>query len=347
ELVFRLVDEWFINMDWRQEIMDVARRIRWLPESINGLQRELEWLTMMRDWMISKKRFWGLALPIWVDEETGEFEVIGSLAELKERAVEGWEEFEGHTPHRPWIDKVKIRNPRTGNLMSRIPDVGNPWLDAGIVPFSTLQYNTNREMWRQLYPADFVTECFPGQFRNWFYALLAMATMMDNSPPFKTLLGHRLVMNEEGKPMHKSDGTAIWFEEAAEQLGVDTMRWMYLAQNPAVDLRFGTRHPDQPVALETPTGTITETEEGLPTCRVTSKPSDEVRRQVLIPLWNSYAFLVNYARLDRFDPRAPRIPVSQRQEIDRWILSNLQALIETARREFENYNVAEFCRAAS
>ncbi len=345
ELVFRLVDEWFIKMDWRDEIMDVARQIRWLPESINGLERELEWLQSMRDWMISKKRYWGLALPIWVDEQTGEFEVIESLEELKQRAVEGWEEFEGNTPHRPWIDRVKIRNPRTGNLMSRIPDVGNPWLDAGIVPFSTLEYRKDRDYWKQHYPADLVTECFPGQFRNWFYALLAMATMMDNSPPFKTLLGHRLVMNEEGKPMHKSDGTAIWFEEAAEQLGVDTMRWMFLSQDPAVDLKFGTRHPDEPVALETPNGVITETAEGLPTCRVTSKPSDEVRRQVLIPLWNSYAFFVNYARLDEFDPRVPQIPLNERQEIDRWILSNLQELIQTARHSFESYNVAEFCRA--
>ena len=88
--------------------------------------------------MISKKRYWGLALPIWVDDEDPtDFEVIGSYEELKERAVEGWTEFEGHTPHRPWVDKVKIRNPKTGNLMSRIPDVGNPWLDAGIVAFST------------------------------------------------------------------------------------------------------------------------------------------------------------------------------------------------------------------
>ncbi len=134
ELVFRLVDEWFINMDWREEIKDVTRQIRWLPDSIDGQEREIEWLSNMGDWMISKKRFWGLALPIWVDEQTGDYEVIGSLAELKERAVEGWNDFEGNTPHRPWIDKVKIRNPKTGNLMSRIPDVGNPWLDAGIVP---------------------------------------------------------------------------------------------------------------------------------------------------------------------------------------------------------------------
>jgi isoleucyl-tRNA synthetase len=347
ELVFRLVDEWFINMDWREEIKNVTRQIRWLPSSIDGEEREVEWLTNMRDWLISKKRFWGLALPVWVDEKTGEFTVIGSLKELKERAVEGWSELEGHTPHRPWIDRVKIKNPRTGNLMSRVPDVGNPWLDAGIVPFSTLEYNTNRDNWHKWYPGDLVLECFPGQFRNWFYSMLSMATMMDGSPPFKTLFGHRLVMNEEGKPMHKGDGTAIWFEEAAEQLGVDTIRWMYMAQNPASDLRFGTRHPTHPVTLQTPDGPIQKTLEGSPTCEVVSKPADEIRRQVLIPLWNTYAFFVNYARLDGFDPQTTPVPIAERPEIDRWILSNLQSLIAVANERFREFDTASVCRQAA
>ena len=355
ELVFRLVDEWFINMDWREEIKEVVKTIHWLPDSIDGQAREVEWLSNMRDWMISKKRFWGLALPIWVDDETDEFEVIGSLAELKERAVAGWDEFAGHTPHRPWIDKVKIRSQTTGNLMTRIPDVGNPWLDAGIVPFSTLHYNANRDAWKTWYPADLVLECFPGQFRNWFYSMLSLSTMMRHDEtddpaekrPFKTLFGHRLVMNEDGKPMHKSDGTAIWFEEAAEQLGVDTMRWMFLAQNPAVDLRFGKRHPDKPVTLQTPEGPVSKTAEGVTTCEVVSKPADEIRRQILIPLWNTYAFFVNYARLDEFDPAAQAIPVAERPQIDRWVLSNLQALIETARREMESFNPAGFVREAA
>ncbi len=356
ELVFRMVDEWFIDMQWRDEIKEVVKQITWLPESINGQERELEWLSNMGNWMISKKRFWGLALPIWVDEKDDkQFEVIGSLAELKERAQnggEGWEEFEGHTPHRPWIDKVKIRNPKTGNLMSRIPDVGNPWLDAGIVPFSTLYFNTDREAWKKWYPADLVTECFPGQFRNWFYAMLSMAAMMDNSPPFKTLLGHRLVMDETGKPMHKSDGTAIWFEEAAEQLGVDTLRWMYLAQNPAADLRFGKRTNGKHVTLETENGPVNETAEGVPTCEVTSKPADDIRRQILIPLWNSYAFFVNYARADQVEPAsladpARQVPVAERPEIDRWVLANLQELIATANREMQAFNAPALMKEAA
>lgn len=375
ELVFRLVDEWFINMDWRDEIKDVTRQIRWLPDSIDGQNREVEWLTNMSDWMISKKRFWGLALPIWVDDETGDFEVMGSLAELKERAVEGWDGFEGNTPHRPWIDGVKIKNPKSGNLMTRIEDVGNPWLDAGIVPFSTMNFNGRFSKdalnWSDWYPADLVTECFPGQFRNWFYSMLSLSTMMQFDPegkrtaeekkPFRALLGHRLVQNEEGQPMHKSDGTAIWFEEAAEQLGVDTMRWMYLQQNPATDLRFGTRHPDKPVTLNTPEGPISETKEGVPTATVTSGPADETRRQILIPLWNCYKFFVDYAIADGFSPSdqlrsrvcgsvsrdSGYIPVKDRPEIDRWVLSNLQTLIETANREMADYNAPAFCAAAA
>jgi len=355
ELVFRLVDEWFINMDWREEIKDVTKSIEWLPESIDGQNREVEWLTNMRDWMISKKRFWGLALPIWVNpDDPSDFDVIGSLAELKERAVEGWNNFDGNTPHRPWIDGVKIKSEKTGAILHRIEDVGNPWLDAGITPFSTMGYNHDRGTWNEWFPADFVTECFPGQFRNWFYSLLALATMMRHDEtddpmlkrPFKTLLGHRLVMNEEGQPMHKSDGTAIWFEEAAEQLGVDTLRWLYLGQNPASDLRFGTRHPDDHVTLSTPEGPISETKEGMPTCKVTSKPADEIRRQFLIPLWNSYAFFVNYARLDEFDPRAAQVPYADRPEIDRWVLSRLQSLIATAHDAFPAFDVATFVNAA-
>ena len=373
ELVFRLVDEWFINMDWRDEIKDVTRQIRWLPDSIDGQEREIDWLTNMSDWMISKKRFWGLALPIWVNEEDpSDFEVIGSLAELKERSVEGWGDFEGNTPHRPWIDGVIIESQtpgKEGQRMRRIPDVGNPWLDAGIVPFSTMGYNTNREEWQKWYPADLVTECFPGQFRNWFYSMLSLSTMMrydeadnaEDKKPFRTLLGHRLVTNEQGKPMHKSDGTAIWFEEAAEQLGVDTMRWMYLAQNPAQDLRFGTRHGDKPVTLQTPDGPIDKTLEGVATCTVTSGPADETRRQILIPLWNCYKFFVDYAIADGFVPSdelrwraagssqesGKRKAESGVAEIDRWILSNLQSLIEVAHCEMSNYNAPAFCAAAA
>lgn len=320
ELLFRLVDEWFIDMKWRGEIMDVTRQVRFLPEAINGLARELKWLEQMHDWMISKKRFWGLALPIWVCEKCSAFEVIGGREELKARAIEGWDQFEGHTPHRPWVDLIKLRC-RCGGTMSRIPDVGNPWLDAGIVPFSTMGYNYRGvepmppgvPRWDEWFPADFITESFPGQFRNWFYAILAMSTMMEGRPPFRTLLGHATVRDERGDIMSKSKGNAIEFNEAADKMGADVMRWLYARTNPAQNINFG------------------------------YGPANEIRAKFHLKLWNSYAFFVNYARLDRFDPDQPKIPVNQRQDIDRWILSDLQLLIDQARRSFEDYDLMRFC----
>jgi len=350
ELVFRLVDEWYISMDWRDAIKETARKVNWLPPSMRGLERELDWLTSMRDWMISKKRYWGLALPIWECHACDTFEVIGSREELAERAVEGWDRFDGHTPHRPYIDWVKIKCPKCGEKMSRVPDVGNPWLDAGIVAYSTVKYHEDREYWSQWIPADLITECFPGQFRNWFYSILAMSTMMelgkpDPRPPFKTLLGHALVLDENRQVMHKSDGTAIWFEEAAEQIGVDTMRWMYCGQPPTVDLPFGLRHPDQPANyVDVDGNVIDKTVDGAPFCKVTSTPADETRRRVLLPFWNSFAFFANYARLDNFNPNVPAVPVEDRQDIDRWILSDLQLVIRDVRAAFERYELQPVCQ---
>ena len=177
EVVFMPVDEWFIRMDWRDRIQRVVPGIQWIPAE--GEAREQDWLRNMTDWMISKKRFWGLALPIWVCDECEHFTVIGGREELKAKAAEGWEIFEGNSPHRPFIDAVKIQCEKCGAKAARIEDVGNPWLDAGIVPFSTVRYSTDRAYWEKWFPADLVLESFPGQFRNWFYSMLAMSAMRE------------------------------------------------------------------------------------------------------------------------------------------------------------------------
>ena len=142
------------------------------------------------------RSYWGLALPIW-ECQGGHFEVIGSQEELKERAVEGWDKFVGHSPHRPWVDEIKIKCPKCGKLASRIKDVGNPWLDAGIVPFSTLKYRTDKKFWAEWFPADFITESLPGQFKNWFYSLIAMSTVLENTNSFKKVLGHGSVLDRK------------------------------------------------------------------------------------------------------------------------------------------------------
>lgn len=305
ELVFRLVDEWFIAMDdVRQAMMDVTRKIRWIPDY--GLQHELDWLKNMHDWMISKKRYWGLALPIYECPACGEITVIGGKEELQARAVAGWEEFEGHSPHRPWIDRVKIRCEKCGAVISRVEDVGNPWLDAGIVPYSTLHYTTNREYWKEWFPAEFICESLPGQFRNWFYSLLAMSTVLENREPFQTILGYALVKDEKGDDMHKSAGNAIWFDDAAEKMGVDVMRWMYIDHNPFTNLNFGYRI------------------------------AKEFRKQ-LITLWNSYSFFATYAALDNYSPQSHPVSYDQLSDLDRWLLAHLNLLIKEVREKFDDY----------
>jgi len=309
-LVFRLVDEWYISMgpvydqprealskeqveaSLRYQIMEVVDGIRWIPGF--GYERELDWLLNMHDWMISKKRYWGLALPIYDCRACGTIEVVGGREELRARAVEGWEAFEGHTPHRPHVDAVRIACRGCGQPVDRNKDVGNPWLDAGIVPFSTIHFREDPEYWARWYPADFITESFPGQFRNWFYSMLAMGTVLRREPPFKTIFGYALVFGEDGRQMHKSWGNAIEFDEAAERMGVDVMRWMFMTARPEENIRFGWH------------------------------AADDARRELLV-LWNVYAFFVTYARLAGWTPVTPSPAVGERPAIDRWILSRAAA----------------------
>src|SRR3989344_3592733 len=310
ELVWRVVDEWYIAMDrksevgsrksesLREQMIEVAKKINWIPKF--GLDRELDWLKNMHDWLISKKRYWGLALPIWECSKCGNFEVIGSKKELKAKTISGWQKFEGNSPHRPWIDEVKVRCSQCNSVVARIPDVGNPWLDAGIVPFSTMPPD-----W---FPADFITESFPGQFKNWFYSLIAMSTVINNTNPFKTVLGFAALLDEKGEEMHKSKGNAIEFNDAADKIGVDVMRWMYLSQNPVNNLLFGYHR------------------------------ADEVRRWVYLRLWNVYAFFVNYANSENWLPKDKFHPVNI---LDRWLLSRLRGNIENVQKALERYDAAD------
>ena len=326
ELIFRLVDEWFISMQsLRHQIMDLVRQVTWIPAF--GMDREMDWLRNMDDWMISKKRYWGLALPIYDCPQCGTFEVIGSKEELQARAVAGWQEFEGHTPHRPWVDAVKIRCKQCGAEVSRIKDVGNPWLDAGIVSFSTLHYRTDPQYWQQWFPADFVTESFPGQFKNWFYSLLVMSTVLEDRPPFETLFGYALLMGEDGTPMHKSKGNLVVFDDAAERVGSDTMRWLYVNHVPEQNLNF----PRIPTEADMEKAV----EMGQPV-RLSEKWM--LVRRTLDKIWNVYWFFITYANIDRFDPTKHHLPVARRSELDRWIISELQETIRTVTDGLNQYD---------
>ena len=332
-LVFRLVDEWYISMgpvydkprdqltpaeidaSLRYQIMDVIEGIKWIPGF--GYERELDWLLNMHDWMISKKRYWGLALPIY-DCGCGTVTVVGSREELAERAVEGWESSRAtRRTGRTWT-RSRSAAPAAASRSSRIADVGNPWLDAGIVPFSTMHYRSDPEYWKGWFPADFVTESFPGQFRNWFYSLLAMSTVLRREPPFKTLFGYALVFGEDGRPMHKSWGNAIEFDEAAERMGVDVMRWMFANARPEDNILFGWH------------------------------AADEARRRLLV-LWNVYSFFVTYARLAGWEPKrgivAEMKAAGTWPALDRWILSRVARLAGEVEADLKEYDALDATRA--
>jgi isoleucyl-tRNA synthetase len=353
ELVWKVTDEWYIAMDkhpilksagqlqnqtidkrtLRQRMIDVAKKINWYPEF--GLDRELDWLNNMHDWLISKKnRYWGLTLPIWECKSCANVEVVGSQKELKERAVEGWKDFEGKSPHKPQIDKIKIKCSNCDTLIERIEPVGNPWLDAGIVTYSTISNNNksclfqnskeqplyfeDKAEWQKWAPADFITESFPGQFKNWFYSLIAMSTVLENKEPTKNILGFATLLAEDGRAMHKSWGNAISFDEGADEIGADVMRWMYCRQNPNDNMLFG------------------------------PKLASETRRKFHLKLWNIYNYFITYANLDGWTPpkRITKKSAKGRLQIlDKWIKIRLNQTILSVSKNLENYDAYKASQA--
>ena len=306
ELVWRVVDEWYISMDkLRKPLEEITKKINWIPEF--GKERELDWLKNMHDWLISKKRYWGLSLPIFECKECKNFEVIGSKEELEKRAIEGWDKFEGHTPHRPWIDEVKIKCKKCKALVSRIKDVGNPWLDAGIVPYSTINYFSDKKYWEKWFPVEVVAESFPGQFKNWFYSILVMSAVLEKEPPVNTIFGYASVVDEKGEEMHKSKGNAIWFDEAVEKVGADPMRWLYMKANPAENMRFG------------------------------YNLIEEAKRKLLV-LSNIYSFFEIYVKKEDFPEK---IEINSRNILDKWVVSRLNHLISITSFTIEKYEITK------
>ena len=237
ELVFRLVDEWYIkSAEIRNKLISENKKVNWYPEY--GKLRQEEWFKNMGDWLISRERYWGLPLPIWVCE-CGEVEVIGSLEELRKKAVDKKGVDALPEIHRPWIDEIKIRCSKCKGEVERIKDVGDAWLDAGIVPFSTLDYLTNRKKWEEWFPADLISENIPGQFRGWFNALFWSSVTLTGKAPFKALFGYETLKDEKGDEMHKSKGNAIWLDDVVKRVGADSIRLLFSLQDPSQELKFG------------------------------------------------------------------------------------------------------------
>jgi len=329
-LVFRVVDDWFISADEiRQPMLDGNATVEWTPPQYK--KRMDDWLRNMGDWNISRRRYFGLPLPFY-ECECGHLNVIGSRAELEERAVSGLEQLE--ELHRPWIDGVRIRCESCAAEVERIPEVGDAWLDAGIVHFSTLGWQNpewipggyatgssrgisgadlpDHAYWEKWFPADWVSE-MREQIRLWFYSQCFMAITLVGRQPYRRVLTYEKVYDENGREMHKSWGNAIELNDALERMGADIMRWLYCSQPPSQPLRFGY---------------------GL---------AEEVKRRFLT-FWNSVKFFVEYANIAGFRPDWSDLEPETIEPLDRWLVERTNAFVGAAKAAYEAYETVEVMR---
>ncbi|MEM5813173.1 MAG: isoleucine--tRNA ligase [Candidatus Aenigmatarchaeota archaeon] len=306
ELVFRLVKEWFIKMDEiRPKLIEEVEKVNWHPEF--GKKLMIDWLNNMKDWCISRKRYWGLPLPFYKCS-CGNLEVIGSRKELEEKASSGLEKLK--ELHRPWIDEVKIKCSKCGNEIERIKEVGDCWLDAGIVAFSTLNYFSDRSYWEKWYPADMVCE-MREQIKLWFFFLLLMSVVISGKAPYKNVVIYEKILDEKGNPMHKSLGNVIWLDDAFEKIGADVMRWLYVTHDPKENLNFG------------------------------FNIAREIRRKLNI-FYNVNKYVKTYIELNNFDPKNDRI--YKMDNLHKWLFSKLERTklnVENLLKDYDFYRAAK------
>jgi isoleucyl-tRNA synthetase len=320
-LVFRIADDWMIRADEiRQPMLDANATVEWTPDFYS--KRMDDWLRNMDDWNISRRRYFGLPLPFYPCESCGKLMVIGSLAELRERATAGLGQLK--ELHRPWIDEVPIRC-ECGAEVRRVTEVGDAWLDAGIVPFSTLGWQNaewkehgyatgaaqgltgadlpDHAYWEQWYPADWVSE-MREQIRLWFYSQCFMSVTLTGRSPYKAVLTYEKLLDENGREMHRSWGNAIDAAQALENIGADVIRFMYCEHVPSQNLKFG------------------------------YGPAAEIRRR-LLTYWNSVKFFVDYANVKGFRPSEE--PPGELQPLDHWLVERTEQLVAEITEQYERY----------
>lgn len=310
EVVFKAVREWQINSEKiRPQLIEAAKTVKWTPDFAG--KRMEDWLRNMGNWAISRKRFYGLPLPIYPCDECGEITVVGSREELKKLAVDPKKVDELPDLHRPWIDDIEIVCPHCGKHVKRITEVGDCWLDAGIVAFSTLKYFTDKEYWKQYFPAEWVTE-MKEQIRLWFYSLLFMSVVLEERAPYESVLTYNAVIKEDGSKFSKS-GYMIKFDEAAEKIGADPIRYLYASAQLNNDVRFG------------------------------FNLGDESRRK-LLNFWNIYVFFNTYAILDMPNLKDYKLNMSKLEKSDKWLLARVNKFLATAKTLMDNYQAPDLVK---
>jgi isoleucyl-tRNA synthetase len=333
-LIFRLSDDWFLAVEeLRQPLLDANATVEWTPAYMG--KRMDDWLRNMGDWNISRRRYYGLPLPFYPCS-CGRLNVIGSKAELLERATAPVDELP--ELRRPWVDEVRIRCEACGEEVERIAEVGDVWLDAGIVPFSTLGWQSpeyvpegyatgaakgltradlpDHAYWDEWFPADWVSE-MREQIRLWFYSQLFMSVALTGRAPFTKVLGYEKMLDETGREMHGSWGNMIDAQDAFARMGADVMRWQYCAQPPDRNLLFG------------------------------FGPAHEIQRK-LLTFWHSATFLVQYANVEGFTPRFEDLeagPDAGLRPLDRWLVARTAALVREATDAYERWLTVDVIRA--
>lgn len=305
DVVFKLVEEWSIKTDEiRPLLIAAAKTVKWEPEFAG--KRMLDWLNNMHDWTISRKRFYGLPLPFYECKKCGHLTVVGSREELKNLAVEGDVDAIPHL-HRPYIDQIKIKCPHCGETVARVPEVGDCWLDAGITPFSTKKYFSDKKYFEENFPSELVLE-MKEQLRLWFYSLLFMSVTLTGKAPYEKVVTHSSVVNEEGGKFSKT-GYMIRFDEAAEKIGADPVRYLYASAPVGADVRFG------------------------------YNLTDEARRKI-IAFWNVYVFFNLYASIDNPDVAGRTPDFSKLTHSDKWLIARTDKFLKIAKQAMDD------CRSA-
>ena len=301
EIIFRLVKEWYIKTDeLKPQLLAAAEGVKWNPSHIG--KRMTDWLNNMGDWNISRKRFYGLPLPFYPCD-CGHLTVIENREELLEKAVD--KNVDLPELHRPWIDNIQIICDKCQQPVERIKDVGDVWLDAGIVPFTTLGYFEDKDGWAKNFPAEWMTE-MSEQVRLWFYSQLLMSVTLTGRAPYENVLCYSSVVKEDGGKFSKT-GVMIKFDDAAEKVGADAIRYLYAGAATASDVRFG------------------------------FNLCEEARRK-LLGLWNIYVFFTTYADIDK-----PEIisDFTSANLTDLWLNSRIAEFANTAKSAYENYNTPQ------
>jgi len=311
-LIYYARESWFIKMTAvRDDLIRNNNTINWIPESI-GKGRFGDWLENVQDWGLSRNRYWGTPLNIW-ECECGCRHAIGSIEELKAMSDNCPDDIE---LHRPFVDAVTLRCPDCGKEMKRVPEVIDCWFDSGAMPFAQHHYPfENKDLFEQQFPADFISEAVD-QTRGWFYSLLAISTLIFNKAPYKNVivLGH--VQDENGQKMSKSKGNAVDPFEALETYGADAIRWyFYINSAPWLPNRFH------------------------------GKAVQEGQRKFMGTLWNTYAFFVLYANIDKFDATKYALDYDKLSVMDKWLLSRLHSTVKAVDNHLENYRIPEAARA--